>query len=268
MSRRKPLPDDLSGGAFLTAAAIDAGVGWGVLRGPGVSRISRGLYLDSALPPTTRALLAAHLKVLPQGRTAVDGVSALQLWGVDVGTALPYRYVTTARHHSSRPRVQVRRTETLPACVRSVLLPLPALIASRHDLGLLDLVVAGDWLIRDGRCSLIEVQDALAAAQGRDCRVARRASELVGTGSESPQESRLRLLIVLAGLPEPEANVEIADDRGLIARVDLYLVRWRVAAEYEGDHHRTDPDTYAKDLRRYEQLAHTGCWRCEWPRVT
>lgn len=258
MARRKLLPADLAGGAFLTGTAIDAGLGWGVLRGPSVSRVSRGLYLDATSEPSTRALLAAYLAVLPQGCTAVDGVSALQLWGFAVGAALPYRYVTTARHHSIRPEVRIRRTDTLPASTRSVLLPLPALVAARHELGLVSLVVAGDWLIRDGHATLPEVRDVLAATHGRDCRVARQAGALVRAGSESPQESRLRMLIVLAGLPVPETNVDLGDDWFFIGRVDLYLRAWNVAVEYEGEQHRTDPRLFAKDLKRHEALAASG----------
>ena len=36
--------------------------------------------------------------------------------------------------------------------------PLPALVAARIELGLLDLVVAGDWLIRAKHASLSEVR--------------------------------------------------------------------------------------------------------------
>ena len=66
MSRRKPLPHELVGEAFLTGTAVDAGLGWGVLRGPSVARVSRGLYLDGGTPLTTRSLLATYLRVLPR----------------------------------------------------------------------------------------------------------------------------------------------------------------------------------------------------------
>lgn len=258
-ARRKPLPSELTSGAFGTSQAAALGIERGVLRGPGVRRIGQGLFVAASCDPTYQTLVAAHLTVLPAGATAVDGVSALRLWGVEVGEERPYRYVTTAKHYSTRPGVRVRRTtQGLPPCQRSVLLPLAALAAARSDLNLVSLVVAGDWLIRAGLATLSEVQYTLAATRGRDCRRARRAAELVREGSESPRESRLRLLMVLAGLPEPECNVELGDEHGFIARVDLYLRAWRVAGEYEGDQHRTDPDTYAKDLRRYERLITFG----------
>jgi hypothetical protein len=65
--------------------------------------------------------------------------------------------------------------------------------------------------------------DALVSTQGRDCRVARQAGALVRSGSESPQESRLRLMIILAGLPVTEPDVDLGDDWFFSGRVDLYL---------------------------------------------
>lgn len=188
-ARRKPLPAELTSAAFLSGEAETAGVGRGVLRGPGVRRIGRGIFLDGGCDPTFPILVAAHLKALPRGRTAVDGVTALRLWGIEVGTVSPYRFVTTARHHSIREQVRVRRTSELPGCTQSVLRPLPALVAARHDLDLVGLVVAGDWLIRSAAASLDEVRAALAGATGRDCRRARRAAEHVRAGSESPRET-------------------------------------------------------------------------------
>lgn len=130
--------------------------------------------------------------------------------------------------------------------------------ASRVELGLRDLVIAGDWLVRTGRATLPEVQEALAGVSGRGCGNARRAAELVRKRVESPRETGLRLVVVLAGLPEPECNVELGDEWFFLGRVDLYLRAWNLALEYEGDQHRTDPGTYAKDLTRSEDLTASG----------
>jgi hypothetical protein len=45
-------------------------------------------------------------------------------------------------------------------------------------------------------------------------RLARRVAGLVRKGVDSAMETRLRLLIVLAGLPEPEVNVIVRDENG------------------------------------------------------
>lgn len=62
----------------------------------------------------------------------------------------------------------------------------------------------------------------------------------------------------MAGLPEPETNVELGDEWFFIGRVDLYLRAWNIAVEYEGDQHRTDARVFGHDLQRYEQLAASG----------
>lgn len=229
----------------------------GVLRGPGVRTLVSGVYLSAAIDPTLAQQLSAYLTVLPP-ETAVDGVTALWVWGVEVGRATPYRFVTTADHRSKRSTVRVRRVAELPDRRGAVVAPVPALVAARVELGVADLVVAGDWLVRAKKATLAEVRDGLAGATGRHCRRARRAGTLVRAGAESPQESRLRLVIVLAGLPEPACNVDLGDEWYFIGRVDLYLREWNIAVEYEGDQHRSDAKVFGHDLGRYEQLAASG----------
>jgi len=45
-----------------------------------------------------------------------------------------------------------------------------------------------------------------------------------------------------------------------IAQVDFALPRIRLALEYEGEHHLTDPVQWAKDIARMERLIELG-WR-------
>lgn len=256
-AHRKPLPEVLRGKPFSRASADGMRVTAGVLRGEGVRNLVRGVYLAADVEPTLAIELAAFLSVLPAS-AAVDGVTALHYWGIEIGELKPYRFVTTASYQSKRPEVRVRRTRELPNCRGPVVRPVPALVAARLDLGLLDLVAAGDWIIRAKLATLAEVQQGMAAASGRCCLCARQAAELVRAGSASPQESRLRLVLMLSGLPEPECNVDLGDDFWFIACVDLYLRGWNIAIEYEGDHHRTDATTYGKDLGRFEALAAAG----------
>jgi hypothetical protein len=251
------LPAELAAGLFLRADAERRGVTPGVLRGPGVRLMVRGIYLAADLEPTLAKQLSAHLTLLPL-ETAVDGVTALQYWGIDVGSSRPYRFVTTAVYQSRRAGLRVRRARQLPEVRDSAVAPVPALVAARTELGLPDLVVAGDWLLRAKLASLGEVRQALADASGRHCRRARRAGELVRKGTESPRETRLRLVIVLCGLPEPECNIDLGDEWFFIGRVDLYLRAWNIGVEYEGDQHRSDAKLFGNDLQRYERLAAAG----------
>lgn len=86
----------------------------------------------------------------------------------------------------------------------------------------------------------------------------RQAIELVRFGSLSPQETRLRLALIDAGLPEPELNHRVFDRDRRIAMVDLAYPAERIAIEYLGDHHRTDQATYQEDINRRERLTGAG----------
>lgn len=69
---------------------------------------------------------------------------------------------------------------------------------------LIEAVVAVDRMLASGAvrpAQLARAADGLGA--GRGTRQTRRAAELADGRSESPQESRLRVRLVLAGLPAP-----------------------------------------------------------------
>jgi very-short-patch-repair endonuclease len=69
-------------------------------------------------------------------------------------------------------------------------------------------------------------------------------------------ETRLRLLLVLAGLPHPRGQVSLRDDCGLfLARPDLYYPDARLVIEYDGATHR---ESLAADNRRQNRLMDAG----------
>ncbi|WP_372512531.1 hypothetical protein [Mycobacterium yunnanensis] len=75
----------------------------------------------------------------------------------------------------------------------------------------------------------------------RGIRTLRRALALVDSGAESPQETTLRLVLVRSGLPRPQTQVPVLDQRGrVVRRVDLGWPQWLVGVEYDGAHHFTD----------------------------
>lgn len=83
----------------------------------------------------------------------------------------------------------------------------------------------------------------------------------VDGGAESPPESRTRLLITRAGLPRPQTQVVVLDERGnFVARADMGWPEWKVLVEYEGEQHWTDRRQRARDLERYAVLEALG-WR-------
>ncbi|MGH3384620.1 MAG: DUF559 domain-containing protein [Nocardioidaceae bacterium] len=134
-------------------------------------------------------------------------------------------------------------------------------LAGVQGVGLVDLVVVGDRLVRKGH---VTESDLVAAAEdwpGRGRRRALRAARLVRKGVDSPMETRLRLLIVLAGLPEPQVNVILRRRDGeWEIRLDLSYPLQKVIIEYDGRQHATSSRQWLHDLERREQLDGWG-WR-------
>jgi very-short-patch-repair endonuclease len=129
-----------------------------------------------------------------------------------------------------------------------------AFVSGAHELDLVDLVSAGDWLVRLGLTTPEALVDASTTARGHGTRNARRAAVLVRRRVDSVQETRLRLALVLAGLPEPAVNPVVHVRGRRVGRVDLLLGRWRVVIEYEGDQHR-ERSQWNRDVWRHERLA-------------
>jgi hypothetical protein len=127
-------------------------------------------------------------------------------------------------------------------------------------LDLVDQVIVGDRLVRLRLASCASLVDAATAYDGRGARMARRAAGLVRPRVDSPMETRVRLLIVLAGLPEPETGRDALDSAGgWIATPDLSYPAQRIAIEYDGADH-TRPRQRHKDNRRREAYDRDG-WR-------
>ena len=88
---------------------------------------------------------------------------------------------------------------------------------------------------------------------------ARRLLDHANPAAESPRESMVRWLLIEAGLPVPEVNVNIYDLDGVfLARADLFFRKARVIVEYDGDQHRTDRAQFVKDIQRTTRLAAAG----------
>jgi very-short-patch-repair endonuclease len=76
--------------------------------------------------------------------------------------------------------------------------------------------------------------------------------------AESPPETRLRLLLVDAGLPSPEVQYEVVDGHGFVlARCDLAHPPARVAIEYDDSVHLTRRQR-ERDLQRDAELSALG----------
>lgn len=124
-----------------------------------------------------------------------------------------------------------------------------------------DLVAAGDRVLAGELCTRDGLGALVATHPGeRGTRRLATALALLNPRSESPQESRLRAILLCGGLPEPQVNLEIRDAHGrFLARGDLVYVTERLIIEYQGDYHR-DRAQWRRDMTRRASLEAAG-WR-------
>lgn len=140
-------------------------------------------------------------------------------------------------------------------------------LCGMRQLTLDDVIVAGEHLVSEHERSFhprtaVVTLDALRAYVGAKRRVpglgrARIALELIAVGADSPQETQIRLMLERAGLPRFQPNCVVVDPWGDVLWVDLGNARYRVAIEYDGDHH-LDPEQQARDRNRNRRTRAAG----------
>lgn len=254
------------------AEALELGLGEKALRSDVVRAPFRGVRVPRTVPDTLAVrCLAAGLLLAPAA--AFDGATAAQLRRLPL-----HRSVDPA--HPLVVRVPDAASRTRLVGVRSRVGTCPPVRPSPDPTTHLRVVPDTEaWaaLATDGYPAdeLVVVGDAIARRRGglgdlrqtvgsyRARRGVRRMADALDRVRErvdSPQETRTRLLVVAAGIPEPEVNVDVLDaDGGWLCRPDLSWPQVRVALEYDGDDHLRR-DRRRKDLARREALDRAG-WR-------
>lgn len=121
-------------------------------------------------------------------------------------------------------------------------------------------IIRVDALLNATRCTVANVETIAARYPGaRGIQQLRTTLELADGGAESPQETRLRLLLVRSIEPRPVTQIPVADDFGRVRRrIDMGYPQWMVGVEYDGEQHFTNPEAYRNDIIRLEFLAERG----------
>jgi hypothetical protein len=84
----------------------------------------------------------------------------------------------------------------------------------------------------------------------------REAASFIREDCWSPRECAVRLALVLAGVPEPELNVDVRDESGrFLGCVDMLYRSHKVVIEYLGMLHDT---SWARDVERLAALRAAG----------
>jgi very-short-patch-repair endonuclease len=261
MPRRQQVPDELKRGPFTVADAERVGFSRFQLRSRNFRRLGRGAYewVGLAADPVGH-LLALHAQ-LPPG-CVFSGLTAARLHGiVDDGSTIEVTVPHGVSVHT-RAGMSVRSAALEPRDVGAcgplpVTTPLRTCVDLARTLPLVDAVAAVDAALYLGRVTLPAFQASVAGLPGfPGVAQARRVADLVEAGVESPMESRLRMVLVLSGLPRPRVQVELHDAAGrFLARPDLLYPTGRLAIEYDGDNHR---ERLVDDNRRQNRLQRAG----------
>ena len=252
---------------FTYAAALDAGMTARQLAGPEYRRVFPGVHVrtggedDLLLRARGAALLA------PRGGV-VSHQTAARFWGGlvpdDTEVHLAYRRdVRQSRVHG----IRLHRFRSDIADVQRYGLrtttPEQTFLHLTRDLTFLDLVALGDQLVKPGRWTSPALIRAFAeTSEGQGRAMARSAAGFLREGVDSVPESKLRMLFVLGGLPEPVVNHVIWDGPDLLHRIELAFPEQRLAFEYDGRWHRTKEQVEHDRVRRAGLSEHRG-WSFE-----
>lgn len=259
------VPPELLGRPFTVADARRAGLSAEQLRGPAWRRLFRGVYVTATTPLSVQLRARAAALVLPPEAVVCRG-SAAWLHGIDI---TPYADNLCVAVPPGSP---LPRRDGIDACVMAI----PASDVSRQygvkattplrtalDLAcqsdVVEATVAVDAILQSRWCTLDELADLVGRQPPRrHIRVVRQVLTLAEPRSESPMETRLRLVLVSGGLPRPRVQYEIVTSGGqFLGRVDLAYPEQRVAIEYDGADHSL---TWRQDLRRQQRIEDEGWW--------
>jgi hypothetical protein len=278
MPRILPIPSRLLGTAFLTGDRAGHSLSRGRLRGADVGHPFHGVSSVNLDLRSTLGLCRCYEPRLKPGEV-FSHTTAAALFGIPL-PALPE---TTVLHVSSTGSVSRPRTRAVIGHRLSVAdfvmvggLPVTdpettwcqlAQFLSKEDL-----VAAGDYLVSGTRLaggsrteSLSSIPRLMAAVRrrrgGRGATKLAWALSFLRVGVDSRPESLTRLLLIVAGIPEPAINAPTLVDGGrLTLHADLTWEQWMVVLEYEGDNHRISARTFRNDIERRELFESAG-WR-------
>ncbi|MHB1234957.1 MAG: endonuclease domain-containing protein [Microbacteriaceae bacterium] len=273
MTARIDLPTELGAGPFRIRDAFALGVLPGRLRNPELARPFPGVRTADRVDTVTTLASAYAAKMTPDA--FFSHVTAARLWGIP----LPSRLQQGDTLHVAVPThgvipvgkgVRGHRLQLQPDDVAiNDGLRLSTLARTWCDLAASlseeELIAAGDFLIWRRRPAGLKLNsDDLARAldrfRGRRGRpVLRVVLPFLTERADSPPESAFRVRFAQAGMPKPQVNEKLFDPAGnFLAMPDLSFAAYRVCFDYEGDHHRTDPGQWEKDIARVPRLEDAG----------
>ena len=217
-----------------------------LLKSGDIVRVGPRAYVEGRLhrrstPQQQHALAARSIVRSFDGRSAASHYSALALMNLPIfGASLSTTHVVRAAGQQSRRRgtLAVHRTYGPDALctVGGTLSVVPALavIGTAMACGIESGVVAADAALSRAKTTPEELALWIERLSGRPMLVrARQAVRIADARSESPGESRTRVILTGLGYTEVETQTRVTDGRRVVARVDL-MVRGVLVVEFDG----------------------------------
>ncbi len=277
MKTAQPLPERLNPIAFTFQEAADAGVSRRQLRHHALHVPSRGIRRSGQ--GTAELLPQVRPLTLITEFSAASHATAFSLWSFPGYHREAYEDVV----HVSRPdTVAIPRRRGVRGhrgqfFADEIVNLHGAVVTSRtrtwldcaRKMSVAEVTVVADHLLRvprpdfEARCepyaTRADLEDMLDRHKGTPgIQKARLALELARIGSDSAPETRLRLALEDAGLPEPELNVPTELSVGVVRQPDLRYLERKVAVEYEGEGH-SEAEQIIRDIAREEDFV-----RADW----
>lgn len=224
--------------------------------------IYRGVYVPRGHKPSLRDRTLGALLACPQP-AVIGGTAASALHGANwIAAETPIELLARTKRPQYGLLVRNERVDEDEITVVAGI-PVTTPIRTAFDLGRhlpRDVAVARlDALMYATPFSL---DDVLLLAQrypgARGLRRLRAALPLVDGGAASPKETWLRLLLTDAGFPRPVTQIPVSDGWRPVRILDMGWEDVKVAAEYDGDQHRTNRKQYVKDIRCTQTLQRLG----------
>jgi very-short-patch-repair endonuclease len=251
------IPHELTERPFSLDEAREAGLTWSALRGKAWRRVGPRLYRLDSLPDDPLLTLFGWQRVLPPETVFIGATAAwLHRLGLEptkpVEIALPVSSGVRSRDGLMVRRLEIPRHELVS--IRGI--HVTALLRTLADLSLrlppVEALVAVDAAVRKRLTSSIAMARYAISIKGRPGAARLRSLAQLAAPAESPMETRLRWLLIEAGLQRPQVQAKLLDGA---ARADLYYPEARLVIEYDGGNHR---DRLAEDDQRQNLLVRAG----------
>ena len=259
-------PAALRGRIFEGRAAIDAGLlTKAQLLSKAWRRLFHGVYADSRLTINLATRCAAATAFVLPCDSVIAGRSAARLHGADVTfdrveALAPPAAVIVPHAGVVVHRGQLAPEDRLQRDHFAVTTPVRTCWDLARWLPPVEAVVIIDQLLSRGVVTPAELEAyrwkrRTENPTPKGIRRYERVLTLVDGGAQSPPESRLRVRLVLAGLPRPRTQYVVRDRTGRpVARVDMGWDKYRLAVEYEGAWHYGSYKQVGRDRKRHNEL--------------